>query len=189
MEKPIINKPEFKWYFGLPFARVWNKGARDYHKDRDRYDDQFLTNSEKVRKRQELSINGVSAFIILLITTLWTTLPTITPDWQPIKNGWLTWMKLGMEDVKWTTQWGSAIWLMIIPGFAGWGIHKVPNIIPQKKARYAINVIIKIVPVLILIICTYLIFTEKQYWEFRKHEKALLKKTLQESIIQKKTIN
>lgn len=182
MEKPIINNPIFKWYYGLPFARMLNKGARDYYKDRDRYESQFLLDSEKIRKNQELTINGVSALLILIITTLWTTLPTAIPNWYPITEGWLKWMKLGMENVNWKTNWGGAIWLLIIPGISGWGIHKVPYLIPQKKARLIINIIIKIIPVVILIICTYLVFTEKKFWEYRKYEKTLIKQKLEETI-------
>lgn len=172
-----VEKPQFVWYYGLPFSRIWNKGAKDYYKDRERYDDSFRTESEKVQVKQLKMINGVSALIILLITTLWTTLPTVME-----LPSWLQWTKLGMEDVSWKTNWGGAIWLAIIPSCAGTVIHKAPNWLPHKKAKYVANAIIKIVPIIILIILYYLIHTQKIVWKYKKIEKEQLLQKLSSSV-------
>lgn len=162
-----VERPEWKWGYLIPFSM----GRKNYKKDRARYDNQFLTKSGEIRAKQETAINGVSIMLIMLITTLWTALPTAIPDWQPIQNGWLSWMKLGMEDVSWKTNWGGAIWLLIVPGLAGTVVHKAPNLIPQRKVRFFVNAGVKIIPVLLLIISYYLIYTEKKFWKLRAYEK------------------
>lgn len=175
MEKIIVERPKPTWHTFIPFSRA----KRDYKKDRDRYDEQFLSDSEKVRKKQELMINGVSALLIMILTTLWTVLPSIDSIgyWMNSQPS-TSWMLMGFGYHIGSLSWPEHFILFVIPGLSGMVVHKLPNMIPYKKARFATNVTIKIIPVLLLIICTYLIFTEKQYWEYRKKEKQNLMNTL-----------
>ncbi|WP_338985607.1 hypothetical protein [Spiroplasma endosymbiont of Diplazon laetatorius] len=165
-----IEKPEFKWYFGLPFSKVWNKGAKDYYKDRELYDLSLMSESKKVRYFQAKVIYDTDTFFYLLVTTIWSLLPPLIdlPDW-------LNWMSLGMKNFGFE-NWGNQIALTLIPAGVGTIIHKLPNFIPSKKGRIIVEIILKLLPVLLLILSSYLIKTEKQYRSFKKIEKENLYK-------------
>lgn len=168
-----ITKPEFKWYYGLPFAKIWNKGASDYYKDRQRYDFSFMKDSEKVRYSQGKMIYGIDSLLFFILTTLWTLLPPLID----LPN-WLQWMNLGMDDFG-LNNWGNQIMLTIIPGISSILIHKAPKILPSKKVRVVIDSILKLLPIIILTICWYLIHTEIQVKAYKKLEKNLKLKELQ----------
>lgn len=170
MNKP--EKPEWKWYFAFPFTR----GARDYKRDRERYDDFFLNSVQMIRKKEEKAINSVSILIITLATTLWTLLPPLTQ-----LPSWLDWMKMGMEGFG-TKNWGNQMMLTLIPTTSGTIIHKFPYIIPNKGIKIAINLLIKIVPIIVLIITWYLVYQEKQIRIIKKQIKdsnAIVTKTFE----------
>ncbi|WP_339020203.1 hypothetical protein [Spiroplasma endosymbiont of Atherix ibis] len=164
-----IEKPEFRWYFGLPLAKLWNKGAKDYYKDRERYDLSFLKESEKIRYNQGKMIYSIDALVFFILTSLWSALP----QFIELPN-LLTFMKLGMENVSWQSNWAGAIMLTIVPGSSSWLIHKVPTFFPMKKVRIAIDSILKILPIILLILFYYLINTEMKYKSYKKLEREKL---------------
>lgn len=159
-----IEKPEWKWYYFIPFTR----GRKDYIKDRNRYEDQFLTNIEKIRKKQETSINSVSILLILGITTTWSLLPPLVSNMP----NWLEWTKMGMDGFG-GHNWGNQIFLTIVPGVSGTLIHKAPNWLPNKNLKIGANIVIKIIPVILLVLCYYLIGTERKIWAIKKQNKAI----------------
>lgn len=156
-----IEKPEWKWYYSFPFTR----GRRDYLKDRKRYDLQFLTQAEKIRNNEMVMINSVSVLLITGITSLWTLLPPLTT----LPN-WLGWMNMGMDGFG-TDNWGNQLMLTIVPAGAGTIIHKCPNMVPNKAIRTGINLAIKIIPVIILTLCWYIIHQEKKVHFYKQQEK------------------
>lgn len=177
-QKPKFKNPQedYRWYYGLPFSKFWNRGAKDYIKDRERYENQFLLESEKIRNNQEKMINGVSVLLIAILTTVWTALPGWLPKGQV---QWLDWMWMGGHT---DPSWMERVWFFIVPSMAGTVVHKAPNLIPHRKGRMVANVVIKSIPVLILTICYYLIHTEKQFWKYRKLEKAQVESKLKAQI-------
>lgn len=160
-----IQKPEFKWYFGLPFSKVWNKGAKDYYKDRELYDLSNMKESEKIRHKQAKTIYDTDTFIYFILTTLWTLPPPLIT-----LPSWLSWMNLGMTSFGWS-NWGNQIALTLVPATISTFIHKLPKLMPSKKVKIIIDVFLKILPVMILILCGYLIITEKNYKQFKYIER------------------
>lgn len=157
-----VEKPEYKWYFVFPFTR----GRKDYLKDRERYDNQFLTDIQKVRREQNTAINSMSTFMIFLVTSLWTLLPPLID----LPN-WLGWTKMGMEGFG-SNNWGNQIMLTLIPTLGGTCLHHGSKIIPGKKSKIAINLMIKFIPVLLLTITYYLIKKERQIIKLKKQIKT-----------------
>lgn len=164
MDELKIPKPEYRWYYVIPFTR----GRKDYIKDRKQYEYQFLTKSEKTRHRQLETLNYVSTTLITVIVGLWSTLPQVItlPDF-------LKFMQLGMEKVDWKHNWGNAVWLTIIPSAGGTIIHKVPNMPTGIKVKWILNIIIKIIPFIILLMVGYIPITQQQYRRERREERKL----------------
>lgn len=156
-----IEKPNYTWHCSIPFSRA----KRDYVKDREHYEEQFLTRIELIRKKQGKTINSVSALFILLITTLWTFLPPLVDLPQ-----WLVWANMGMEGFG-ANNWGNQLMLTIIPGTAGTVLYNAPKLLPGKKAKLTAHAIIKIIPILMLILCWYLIKTEMLIKQIKRIEK------------------
>lgn len=161
MENIKIDKPNYTWHCSIPFSRA----KKDYVKDRERYEDQFLNPIEKVRKKQGQMINSISALFILIITTLWTLLPPLVE----LPN-WLEWANMGMEGFG-TSNWGNQLMLTLIPSTSGALLHNFHKFIPSKKAKFTVNAIIKLIPVVTLIICWYLIKTEKKIVQLKRSER------------------
>lgn len=168
-ENKEITRPEFKWAYYL----FWTKPARFYRRELERYEDQFLLKSEKVRKKQYKMIDGINAFIFIALSTCWTILPSLVD-----LPHWLKWSKLGMYDVSWQHNWAGGLVMFVIPASAGRIIQKSPYWFPQKRVQYILNWTLKLLPILILILTTYWFKTQREYREFIRYEKEQFKKEL-----------
>lgn len=169
-----ITKPEFRWYYGLPLSKLWNKGARDYYTDRERYDLSFMTKSETIRYKQGKVISSTDALIFFLLTTAWTIIAQLGTDgnWLSTfawyQNNMKNIIQLGIKgSVSWQSNWPGAMMMTIIPGGGSFLIHKTPNIIPTKGGKLAANLALKILPIVILTIGVYLILKEVRYWQYK----------------------
>lgn len=155
-----MERPEYKWYYAIPFTR----GRKDYIKDREIYEQQFLMPSQKVANNINKWVDGLSVLLIAIITTLWSLLPPLTELPQ-----WLDWTKMGMEDFG-SQNWGNQIMLTLVPTASGTVIHKAPKILPHRNARIIVNCVIKCIPVLVLLISMYLPIQGKNYFKLKKLE-------------------
>lgn len=165
---PKYEGTEWRWYFGIIGMRLISKGARDYWSDRERYENSFLTESEKVRKKQGKTIYDISVLLIMVLTTIWSIIPPLISN---LPN-YLTWMNLGMEGFG-SQNWGNQIMLTIVPSFGGTIIHKAPRLIKIKKLQVILDLMLKIIPIIILLITAYLIITQMEYKKFYKLEKQI----------------
>lgn len=155
-----MERPEYKWYYSIPFTR----GRKDYIKDREVYEAQFLTPSKKVANSIDKWIEGLSVLLITIITSLWSLLPPLTE-----LPTWLDWTKMGMTEFG-AENWGNQIMLTLIPGASGAVIHKAPKLLPHRNARIVANCVVKCVPVIVLLISAYLPIQGKKYFKLKKGE-------------------
>lgn len=169
-----IEMPEFKyayWFF-------WTKPAKTYRRQLKRFEDQFLTKSEKIRKQQWLATDSINFGLFAILTTCWTSLPSLIE----LPN-WLQWAKLGMSDVSWQNNWAGGLVMLVVPASGGTLIQKSPYWFPQKRVQFFLNWILKIIPLLILCITTYWFKSQKRYKLHLQSEKENFDKEITKPIV------
>ncbi|ASP28241.1 hypothetical protein SCORR_v1c04690 [Spiroplasma corruscae] len=159
--QPLLQptRPDYK----LSYTFLWfTKSAKSYRKELKIYDEwidnNFRKKSSKILENQGNMINGLSWILIAVLTSAWSAIP---PLWNDMPS-WLTWTKLGMTHFG-SEDWGNQAFITLVPLCSGSILHVSPKIIPQKKGRFIMNLIIKFLPVLLLILIWYLPHTYKLY--------------------------
>lgn len=164
MENKKKDLPEWKWYYIIPLGR----GRKDYIKDREYIEYSRLEGIDrkiyKIRKRQRDWVNYVSISMITILCLLWTILPAFIND-----MGAMEWLKLGMHNFGWS-DWGNNFMLGLISGSTGVVVQNTPKAFP-KKVQLTIESVTKLIPFLILVMCGYIIVTQRQIKKIKDAEK------------------
>ena len=63
--------------------------------------------------------------------------------------------------------------MFLVPSLGGAIVHKIPKWVP-KKLGIILDAILKLLPIIILIITSYLVITQKKYSQIKKIEKENL---------------
>lgn len=151
----------------------WTSEGRRYKRDYDKDFTKDFKESERLRYKQGQWIYSVDTTLFCIITALW----TILPNYVEFSGMW-NFMNLGFykSDMGWS--WWEKAGFLVIPGTSSFIIHKIPKWSPSKKLGIVMDAILKVIPIIILTICWYLIHTEIQVKAFKKLEKEKIIKNV-----------
>lgn len=148
MEPTIKNKLDLGWFWKhIPFTKtnkMWKKQLAEEEKRLDTagFNDLQVSVYDN-HIRQNKIVDSVSFAFFSILTILWSALPHFV-NFDKVLNGNMSFVNMGLSGDGFS--WAEDIALFAIPMAGGTVIHKLPHIVPNKKARLIASCVVKCVP-------------------------------------------